>query len=505
MTRRVLLCLGAVLLFATGSEAHIGSPDIYLDGKAGPYQLFVTIRPPTVIPGVAELEVRSGTGGIASMQAVPLPLSGPGAKFAPVADKLAVAADDKQLFRGSLWMMTPGSWQVRISVNGRAGPGTISIPVPSAALGIRRMQVGLGVILSCLGLFLIGGLVAIVGASVREGRLKPGALPNGRRVRAGRMAMAVAMVFVLVAVWIGNHWWKVEAASYGQDVYKPLDMKAALTGANLLSLKLTDPGWLNQPGWHPLFTRSVDDFIPDHGHLMHLYVIREPDLDVIYHLHPDLGHPGVFTLSLPSMPSGSYNLYADVVHASGFPETLTGNLAIPAGLTGRKLSGDDAMGIGGSWRKSAADSGEFTLPDGYRMEWVPIPGELHARKPVEFRFRLLRPDGTRPADMTFYMGMLGHAAFVKTDGTVFAHIHPNGSVSMAAFMLAQNQTAKEQDSEMPGMQMEGMQHYMTPNGTALPNEVSFPYGFPSSGRYRIFVQMKHGNTVETGIFDADVS
>jgi len=34
--------------------------------------------------------------------------------------------------------------------------------------------------------------------------------------------------------------------------------------------------------------------------------------------------------------------------------------------------------------------------------------------------------------------------------------------------------------------------------------VEFPYGFPSAGRYRVFIQMKHGNTVETGVFDADV-
>jgi hypothetical protein len=34
--------------------------------------------------------------------------------------------------------------------------------------------------------------------------------------------------------------------------------------------------------------------------------------------------------------------------------------------------------------------------------------------------------------------------------------------------------------------------------------VEFPYGFPSPGRYRIFIQMKHANTVETGVFDAEV-
>jgi hypothetical protein len=38
----------------------------------------------------------------------------------------------------------------------------------------------------------------------------------------------------------------------------------------------------------------------------------------------------------------------------------------------------------------------------------------------------------------------------------------------------------------------------------ISNTVEFPYGFPSAGRYRIFVQMKHGTTIETGAFDAVV-
>ena len=35
-------------------------------------------------------------------------------------------------------------------------------------------------------------------------------------------------------------------------------------------------------------------------------------------------------------------------------------------------------------------------------------------------------------------------------------------------------------------------------------EVSFPYGFPKAGRYRMFVQIKRGGTIETAVFDADV-
>jgi hypothetical protein len=497
MLRRLALLFSGLLTLCAAAGAHIGSPDIYLDAKAGPYPLFVTIRPPAVIPGVAELEVRAASGGITGIRAVPMPMAGPGAKFAPIPDKLAISKEDPQLFTGSLWMMQPGSWQVRLTVEGTRGIGTISVPVPSAALLTKRMRFGLGSLLSVLGLFLVASLVAMVGASVREARLEPGDAPVPARVRAGRLAMLIALMLVLAAVWFGNRWWNSEARSYGEDVYKPLQMGASLSNSHLLILKLADPGWLADAGRRSIFARSVDDFVPDHGHLMHLYAIRQPGLDVVYHLHPEMTDPGVFTLQLPSMPRGEYKLYADVVHANGFPETLVSSLTLPSRVDGRLLVGDDADGHGSPWNEVTVTSTQFTLPDGYKMIWLPVSGGLHAKRPVLFRFRLDKPDGTAPQNMAFYMGMLGHAAFVKTDGTVFAHVHPTGSVSMAAFMLAQKQNSAGMEG-MDGMDM-GEQA-----SSALPNEVTIPYGFPSAGGYRIFVQMKHGQTVETGIFDAIV-
>ena len=38
----------------------------------------------------------------------------------------------------------------------------------------------------------------------------------------------------------------------------------------------------------------------------------------------------------------------------------------------------------------------------------------------------------------------------------------------------------------------------------LPAEVSFPYGFPKSGDFRIYVQVKRGGAILTGVFDARV-
>ena len=139
----------------------------------------------------------------------------------------------------------------------------------------------------------------------------------------------------------------------------------------------------------------------------------------------------------------------------------------------------------------------YKLPDGYMMQWDK-PAALTANTAYDFVFHLLDPQGRPAADMQPYLGMPGHAAFVKMDGTAFAHTHPDGSAAMPAVMLANESS----DSSMNGMN--GMAGAMNMSEEAVSPTVAFPYGFPSAGAYRIFVQMKHGNTVETGVFDANV-
>ena len=48
------------------------------------------------------------------------------------------------------------------------------------------------------------------------------------------------------------------------------------------------------------------------------------------------------------------------------------------------------------------------------------PADLRANTAYAFRFRLLNASGQPAGDVRPYLGMAGHAAFVKTDGTVFA-------------------------------------------------------------------------------------
>jgi hypothetical protein len=389
--------------------------------------------------------------------------------------------------------MAPGSWQIRFTVDGDQGHGVWSVPLPAAAMGTRQMQRGMGVFLAILGVILVIGMTGIVGAAARDAQLAPGESAPPKRRRSAAIAMSVAFALLVAGVILGNWWWKTEAADYSSQVYKPLAMDATLTSGNRLDLKLKGPTWL--------FRSRFDDFIPDHNHLMHLYMIRWPQMDVVFHLHPDLIASGEFQLALPSVPAGDYHLYADVVHASGFPETMVSTIDLGA-ISGRALAGDDAEGQGVPVSNASADATNFTLSDGYSMVWNKPPA-LVARQPIDFSFVLLDRAGRPAPDTQLYMGMLGHAAFVKDDGTVFAHIHPSGTVAMAALMMAESQnnpTSKQPSASTP-MEMPGM----VMSSDHLPSSVSFPFGFPTPGRYRIFVQMKHGTTIETGIFDATVS
>jgi hypothetical protein len=490
---RFILSLLLCLIATCAAHAHVGSKDVFQTVHAGPYKLYITIRTPTVIPGVATVEVRSSGASISSIHITPLPITGEASKHPPTSDQMVRSAADPAFFTGSLWMMASGSWEVRFQISGEAGEETVSVPVPAVALSTLKMQRGLGIILGVLGLFLVISMAGIVAAAVRDARLEPGEVPSPNRRRRAVWATVGSLVFMSLLVWGGATWWNAEAASYSLDVYRPLRVDPVLSG-NVLDL--------NVRAFHPDSERrgrSNNDFLPDHGHLMHLYAIREPEMNAVFHLHPELAGPGDFRILLPAMPAGDYALYGDVVHASGFPETLVSKIVVPKNMAGGRPGPDDAAAFPPPLSQGRLGD-SYKLPDGYVMVWD-RPSTLTADTGYSFRFSLLDGSGKPAADMQPYMGMAGHAAFVKTDGTVFAHTHPEGSAAMAALMLA-NGGEGGHTAGHEGMNMDPME--MGQYGDPISSTVEFPYGFPSAGRYRIFVQMKHGTTIETGAFDAVV-
>jgi hypothetical protein len=490
-------------------SAHVGSPDVFYEGKAGPYPLFVTVRVPQVIPGVAEIEIRSESKDVRAIRVVPMRLAGPGSNLPPTPDLATPSKDDPQFFTASLWLMESGALQVRVQADGAQGQGEVSVPVPSFAQRILPMQKSLGVLLLGLTLLLSVGAVFIVGGIVREGNLEGGEAPSEARNRRARQVMAITAVVVAIFLFLGRAWWRADASDFQRrvDYFKPPAAALNLVDAHRLEIRVARPdSQMVRPDFRSTGYLRLGEVIPDHGHLMHLFLFREPNLDAMWHLHPEQAGGDAFAVDLPDMPAGRYQIFADVVDPRGYPWTLVGTIELPK-ISGKPLAGDDSMWSGsGLAGPPAEQSTSWQLADGGRIVWQRPAGPLKAGVPLEFTFDVQDQDGQPVKDMEPYMGMAGHAEFVRSDFSVFAHVHPAGSVSMASMELAAAGMADGGDptqSAMPVPSGMSMPMPMADSGP-LPPEVHFPYGFPRAGDYRIFVQVKRAGRIETGVFDAHV-
>ena len=480
--RLVIAVLAALAVPPRTASAHVGSPDVFLDAHAGPYRVLVTVRPPRVIPGVAVVEVLTFDPDVREVQIVPMPLAGPGAQFAPAPDLTAQSRDDPRLYTGQLWMMSAGAWQVRVAVDGSRGSGVVAVPVPTLPQATLDMTPTRRAILFALMVLLSAGFVSIVAALGREAGLEPGEAPGPRARRRGRIAGALATGLAITVVVLGNWWWTAEASRYARYVYKPLEASTAVAPDGRLTLALRDPGWIS--------LRRTDDLVADHGHLMHLFIVS-PALDRFWHLHPDETGNGTFDQRLPTVPRGEYELFADVVHSTGISETITAPL-VTSEIYGSALTGDDS-----AWSKpsSGVTMDTAPLPDKGRMVWVRDDRPLQVGQLTMFTFRVDDAAGRPATDLELYMGMPGHAIFVSRDRRVFAHVHPSGSAPMAAMQIGERSLGGAANAAPPDH---------THGGGGLPAVVSFPFGLPERGDYRIFVQVKRSGRIDTGAFDAHV-
>ena len=278
--------------------------------------------------------------------------------------------------------------------------------------------------------------------------------------------MAVSAVILALAIVGGRRWWSGEAGSYRRLIYKPMRVSVAQPTSGELDLTLSDPGWLR---W-----RHTDDLIPDHGHLMHLFLVRAPGLDAIAHLHPRRTGEATFAQATPALPAGSYRLFGDIVHETGLDETVTAPLDLagapsaggggPFGLHDASAP-DDASAL--IPHAATVDAPSFVFADGSgRMRWLdpraPRAGETRA-----LAFEVEGPDGRPAAGIQPYMGMAGHAMIVARDFTVFAHVHPTGSVPMAAMALVE------------GAGVVDHAHHL---GMTFAPRVQFPVVFPRARR-----------------------
>ncbi|GAB3340515.1 hypothetical protein GCM10027299_53990 [Larkinella ripae] len=526
---------------------HVGSPGVMVQKQVGKYQLLISVVPPEVVPGTALVTVFVERGRPTTLQARPIYFFS-GDEGAPVHDALKPLGDNR--FEGVVWMMDSGSSSIELVLDGPDGKATLVAPVVSVPTKMEPMPTGTGLGLAALGVLLVILLITTVGASLADGTLKPGqAAPRSyRRKRLVGMSIAAVLLGVGLTGW--RTWWTSWADDYrAEELYAPLPITAKVVektdGPAVLTIRIDTSHFAESRSKR----RRIDFLVPDHGKLMHVFLARTPGLDAFAHLHPDRRATTEFQSDLPDLPAGQYLLYADIVYRNGFTETLTDTIAIPAQRSKNRLSAapadpDDSWLVAEPMGVKANAVGiphlddemvlcgipgaSSKLSDGSTMLWTDKPAPvLEAGKPYLLKFAVADVQG-KPAPLEPYLGMGGHAAIVRSDGTVYIHLHPVGTYSMAAetFLIdriadttrrfqfpdptmfrdsidryvAQLKKLPEADKNRLLMAaMPAMSHSMNVN-----NMVEFPYAFPRAGHYRIWVQVKRQGTVLTGVFDTQV-
>jgi len=516
---RFFVALLAFACLGLPARAHVGSPDVFYEGLIGPYHAQVTIRMPGVVPGLASIDVRVEAAEAVTVSFRPL-FSGVAISNAPPPDLGVPVRGETNLYSGQLWLMAPGAYNIEVSIHGPAGEGAIPIPVNSRATRQLPLPKYLGAILAALGLLLVVGGVAIVAATT-EATLEPGTAPSPAENRRRWIAGAIAAVVFLLAIVGGKKWWDYDENNFRSRLveggWPDIAGSVRTQGAQrILTLTI---------GAKDLNPNDPIKLAPDHGKLIHFFLVRLPNHDAFAHIHPVRKGNQTFEVAVPPLPEGDYEMLCDLTFDDTGLSTTATNLvhlpaAPPAFHEGPALEPDpDDSWAADATHVAVVKGGQETISrcaDDRELVWKAHP-DSRVNEDADLSFELHDGAGHALA-LEPYMGMLSHVAVLRSDGRVFAHLHPSGNFSMAAQALAfakldsrtnngandSSMAGMSMDMSMPGMDHSAMamMHMMHhPSGAT---SVSLPYQFPSAGQYRLWVQVKSAGRVLTGVFDTTV-
>jgi hypothetical protein len=477
-----VIALGAVL------SAHVGSPEVFFSGSAGRWPVHVVVRPPQVVPGIASVTVKVPDSFDGRVLIRPVYWRA-GSKGAPSADVTRQMGPG--MFQGSLWFMASGAYTVHVTLEAGSDTASVQVPVASIATGRLTLEPAFGAVLALFGVFLVVGLVNIIRKGAGEGLLEPGKSMDAVDVRRTRIAGGLGLVMVVLVLNGGWRWWNAVDRNYAATLYKPKPLALSLTGGEL-RLKAGDNQYL--PGGR------VSRYVPDHGKLMHLFLVGDR---AFAHLHPraDTAEIPAFATALPALPAGKYHVFGDVVQETGFERTLVGVLDVPDKMpAAARLDPDDGWFVG-----EAAPANSMRLADGSTMSLALGPATPTAGEVLTLGVSVTDAAGKAVA-LEEYLGMPAHAVVVRSDGAVFVHLHPMGTVSTAAQDVFR---ARDRGDTTAGGALKLDEHaahaaMMAAAKSASSTSIAFPYAFPRAGDYRVFVQVRRSGRVLTGAFAVTV-
>jgi hypothetical protein len=239
----------------------------------------------------------------------------------------------------------------------------------------------------------------------------------------------------------------MEATAHGAAEHEPAGLGISAEG---YTLRLSPSQFARGEAPELHFTvenadgEPVTGFDEMHEKRMHLIVVRR-DGTQFRHLHPEMDAAGTWTVPIEFDEAGVYRAFADF-SADGEQQTLAGDLFVSGGdFEARPFPAprpvDETAGY--EVRLDADDT---------------VAGE-----PASLSFTVSR-NGRPVEDLAPYLGAKGHLVALREGDLAFLHVHP------------------EEDHEVAA------------------EEIEFAATFPTSGRYRLYLQFKHEGVVRTAEF-----
>lgn len=185
----------------------------------------------------------------------------------------------------------------------------------------------------------------------------------------------------------------------------------------------------------------VTEFDELHERRMHLIVVRRDGAE-FRHLHPEMDAAGTWTIPIEFDQPGVYRAFAD----------------FSVGGEQRTLASDVFVSGGEFEARPFPPAKPLDSTDGYEVRLR--AGEPHAGEPASLTFDVSR-DGRAVEDLAPYLGAKGHLVALREGDLAFLHVHPEEGHEAAA------------------------------------GEIAFAATFPTAGRYRLYLQFEHEDTVQT--------
>ncbi|HEX8779967.1 MAG TPA: hypothetical protein VF728_02190, partial [Nocardioides sp.] len=181
----------------------------------------------------------------------------------------------------------------------------------------------------------------------------------------------------------------------------------------------------------------VTSYDVEHEKRLHLIALRR-DLSGYQHVHPTLAEDGTWSARLALRP-GTVRLLADFVPTGGRDLTLGSDLQVPGDFT----------------PAAPTEPTRLARTDGYDVR---LDGDLVAGEPTTLTLHVSRDDAP-VTDLQPYLGAYGHLVAIREGDLAYLHVHPE-------------------------------------EGPAGP-EIDFGTTLPTAGRYRLFLDFRHGDVVRT--------